>query len=293
MRKTCVAIGCMLLTLATAEPCLAANPVFELLINRGVTIAPGESLQLPQPTLPDGLTAAAQRAAVEAIPENRYAWDALTRKSAVAPFILKSYHGEERADHIARRLDVWFVLYGDLQTLGSDAFVSNQFNLSTGDSSIKKLSDADLARRGLTPPKRPSDPRYVAATFSIFDRVRLTATTRETKTETKESILTASVIDPRFASDPQFANSWRSITRDEAGSRQLGPPHPYVGFGSYVKATRLIDPAGAVLVEYHLVFAEPTGWFNGANLLGSKLSILAQEVIRGARRALDSKRNAE
>ncbi len=49
-----------------------------------------------------------------------------------------------------------------------------------------------------------------------------------------------------------------------AGKRQLGSLHPYAGFASYLKATRLAQPAGAVLIEYHLAFAEPREWFNGA-----------------------------
>ena len=63
-------------------------------------------------------------------------------------------------------------------------------------------------------------------------------------------------------------------------------PQPYAGLGSYVKATRLAEPAGAVFIEYHVVFAEPQGWFHGANLLRSKLPIVAQDMVRKFRRKM-------
>jgi hypothetical protein len=53
-----------------------------------------------------------------------------------------------------------------------------------------------------------------------------------------------------------------------------------------VKITRLAEPAGSLFVEYHVAFAEPQGWFQGANLLRSKLPIAAQDSVRKFRRTL-------
>jgi len=50
-----------------------------------------------------------------------------------------------------------------------------------------------------------------------------------------------------------------------------------------MKITRLAEPAGALFVEQHIVFAEPTGWFGGANLLRSKLPPVVQYAIRTTR----------
>jgi hypothetical protein len=47
-----------------------------------------------------------------------------------------------------------------------------------------------------------------------------------------------------------------------------------------------VEPRGAILIEYHVAYAEPHGWFKGANLLQSKLPILAQTVVRKLRRNL-------
>ena len=64
----------------------------------------------------------------------------------------------------------------------------------------------------------------------------------------------------------------------------MGPPQPYGGAGMYLKITKLHEPAGALFVEQHIVFAEPTGWFDGANLLRSKLPLVVQSNVRDMRR---------
>jgi len=120
----------------------------------------------------------------------------------------------------------------------------------------------------------------------LLDRVQVRATTRSIKTRSADSLLVASILDSRFAADPEFSSGWRPILRDDSGSRQLGAAHAYQGLGSYVKATRLMEPEGALLIEYHVAYAEPAEWFNGANLLRSKLPIVAQTVVRKLRRSL-------
>ncbi|HEY2147332.1 MAG TPA: hypothetical protein VGH32_05310, partial [Pirellulales bacterium] len=65
----------------------------------------------------------------------------------------------------------------------------------------------------------------------------------------------------------------------------LGPPSAYISAGGYLKATMLGQPAGALLVEYHLVYDEPPGWFGkSADLLRSKLYMKAEDDVRLFRR---------
>ena len=48
-----------------------------------------------------------------------------------------------------------------------------------------------------------------------------------------------------------------------------------------MKLTRLADPDGAVFVEYHGVYNEPSGWFPGEeNLLRSKLPLVVQQEVK-------------
>ncbi len=155
---------------------------------------------------------------------------------------------------------------------------------------IKVLTESDLMRRGLMPPRCPEDPRYFATELSLLGRVRISATTTGANSETHDSILSASMLDTRFANDPQFPNRWRPFLRDESGRRYLGPSEPYSGYGGYVKATRLIEPEGAILIEYHVAFAEPAGWFGDSNSLRSKIPILTQYIVRQLRSGLKGSR---
>ncbi len=267
-----------------------ANELLRSLIIAGVPIADGQTVKLPEPTLADRMTAAQQRQRIEAVAEGRNSWEELTRRSAVAPFILNISQDHSEQQGQGRRVDLWFVAYGSLDTLANDEFLKDQFKTASEDSenasSARLLGDADLKRRNLPAASAAEDPRYVAAETTLLERVRVSATTQSVKTRTADSLIVASILDPRFAADPEFPNRWRSILRDDAGSRQLGEPHAYQGLGSYVKATRLAEPDGALLIEYHVAYAEPQEWFSGANLLRSKLPILAQTVVRKLRRSL-------
>ena len=276
---------------------LGGNRLLQQLIERGVIITNDEVIRLPAPTLGDGSSAAEQRARVEAIPEMRCDWNALTRRSAVAPFVLKIGPPDGQSAGIGRQVDLWFVVYGDFNVLTSDDFLQAQFRSASNDDDdagnrprTKLLSDANLTSRGIALPKDVSS-YYVAAEFTFLDKVRVRGTTHSVKSSSPDSVVVASLLDPAFAADAEFPNAWQSITRDAANKRQLGTWQPFAGFGSYVKATRLVEPAGAVLIEYHVAFAEPRKWFNGANLLRSKLPIAAQEAVRKFRRSLDSKKS--
>ena len=277
--------------LIAGRPCSAENPILRDLLARGIPVSANQWVRLPQPALPHGLSAAAQRERIEAIAENRYAWEDLVRRTVVAPFVLKTLDDGVSGPSPGRRVDLYFVAYGKLDYLGSDEFLNSQFDTATQDaetaSSARLLKEADLQRRRLPVPTRPEDPRFVAAEITLFERVRVSATTCTIKTRTADSIVLASILDPGFANDPEFPDRWWPIVRDASGHRRLGDPQPYFGLGSYVKATRLVEPQGAIFIEYHVAYAEPKEWFNGANLLRSKLPIAAQTAVRKLRRNLE------
>ena len=282
----------LLATLGAPLWCRAENPVFDLLMSRGVPVGADEVVRLPPPTLVDGQSAAEQRRAVESIAGENHTWEDLTRRSVVAPLILRISKDEARPESRGRRIDVWFVAYGDLRTLGNQEFLARELRSATSESdpeygsSSKVLTTSDLNRRGLTLPEAPSPVEHLAVEFTLLDRVRLQVTTESSRSKTAESNLSASLLDRHFENDAQFPNQWRPITRDDDGRRHLGTPQPYFGFGGYAKATRLIDQPGAIFIEYHAAFAEPQDWFGGTNLLRSKLPILAQMIVRQLRRGL-------
>ena len=282
----------LLLIVIWTNPAPAANAIYDALVGRGVNVSSQESLQLPRPALDDELSPRQQRQVIESLLAGKYDLDTFTRKSVVSPFILKISEGAAESGPIVRKVDIYFVAYGSLDSLKGDDYLSKQLNLAgTNDQAeaggqAKVLTADDLRKRDIAAGTNPDDPRWIAVTSTLLNKVRISLTTQNIKTEGKESIIIASVADPRFATDAEYPNSWRSLTVDDAGKRQTGPAEPYVGLGSYAKATRLAEPAGAIFMEYHVAFVEPQGWFHGTNLLRSKLPIVAQDMVRKFRRNL-------
>lgn len=267
------------------------NPLLTELLDTGVQITEDGAIKLPPPTLRDGMSASEQRKAVESVAGTRYTWDALIRKSVVAPFVLKTKFDHPLVD-VARQVDLWFVAYGDLRKLQSEEFLMNQFASSEAEDGVIRshvLTNDELQERGIALYHHPDDPSFVAAELSLMERVRIKATTTTITTNSLDSVLAVSKLAADFDRDPEFPNQWHSLGRDSNGKQSVGPPHSYSGLGSYVKATRLQEPQDAIFIEYHLAFAEPANWFNGTNLLRSKLPLVAQNMVRKMRRSLGTR----
>jgi hypothetical protein len=290
LRHPC-SIAIFLALLATSR-CTAENTIFDVLTSKGIAVSPQEVLKLPPPAMPDGTNAAAQRKVIETLLDGRYEWDDFTRHAVVSPLLLKIADNDPEAGQVGRRVDLYFIAYGSLDKLGSDTFLTDQLNIAASNSDnsgtrTKLLSSDELSKRNLPVPKQSGDPRWVTSDSTLLDKVRISATTKNIKSQTADSVLIASILDSQFDHDAEYANLWRSITIGDTGERKEGPPQTYDGLGSYIKVTRLGEPAGALFIEYHVVFTEPQGWFHGANLLRSKLPIVAQDMVRKLRRSLE------
>ena len=189
-------------------------------------------------------------------------------------------------------MDFYFVAFGDFKVLTSDKFLDTL--LKTGQGSPEKrratggyFTETELGFRKINLTHAPGVEEGVYfTTANLLDRVKLSATRYATITRSPGWIIAAGRVDPRFDHDPQHPNQWREITTDENGESHLGSPHPYDNAGFYLKATQLAQPAGAIFIEYHLVFDEPLGWFGGVNLLRSKLPLAIQNQVRELRRKL-------
>jgi hypothetical protein len=282
----------LLLSALATNWCLAANPIYDTLVGPGVKVSAQETLQLPKPAMDDGLAPAQQRQVIESLLAGRYDWDTFTRKSIVSPFVLKISEGAAESGPIIRRVDLYLVAFGSFDLLKSEDYLAKQLNLAANNDEsdtsgrAKLLTIDEMRKRNIAAGTKPGDPRWTTLTSTLLGKVRISLTTQNIKTEGKDSLLIASVADPRFVNDTEYPNRWQSLTVDDTGKRQTGPPEPYVGIGSYAKATKLAEPAGAIFMEYHVAFIEPQGWFHGTNLLRSKLPIVAQEMVRKFRRNL-------
>jgi hypothetical protein len=261
------------------------NSLFKSLLDTGVPIGSAK-VKLPAPSMPDGLDAAKQTAIIKGLIGKDYEYGDFTRKSLVAPQLLKI--GDiTPADPKApgRTVDAWFIAYGDFKLLEDDKFLEKltTSNKSGGGKSVE-LTAADLTKRNITIPKgNEKKESYGHVDFDFLEKVRLSVTGHAMWSRTSESVVAAAEIDSRFENDKDFPNQWRSLAK-AAGGLKVGEPHPWSGAAMYLKITKLKEPAGALFVEQHIIFSEPTGWFDGANLLGSKLPYAVQTNVRDLRR---------
>lgn len=267
-----------------------ANPLYQRLRMEGVRISPDSTIELTPPLLADGKDPADARSAIEAIAKPSYSFDQFARKSVVAPQLLQVEFLEGESP--ARRIDAYFIAYGDLDAIAEGDVLERLLNSQEADEDVggegSALDDAALGSRGIELP--PTDQRreeYAHGSFTLLKRVEVEATAHTAWSRVGNSLLAAVEVDPRFADDAEFPNRWRSLQRDDAGRLEpAGDAQAYSGVGGYVKLTALAEPKGALLVEWHIVLAEPHGWFDGANLLGSKLPAIVQNRVRSMRREL-------
>lgn len=258
------------------------NPLFKQLLDTGLDVG-GAKAKFPAPTMPDGLDAAKQKAIINGVIGGDYSYDDFTRKSPVAPQMIKFRDiagGDPKTP--VRGVDAWFIAHGDLKSLDDQKFLDKLVNAGKGEGKGKGLTKDELAKRKIAAPDEKKE-GYGYIEFDLLEKVHLKATGRAVWSRTAESVLIAAVIDPRFTGDAEFPNQWQSIVK-EGGQTKLGKENPWSGAAFYLKITPLAEPAGALFCEQHVVLAEPHGWFDGANLLRSKLPLVIQANVRTMRR---------
>jgi hypothetical protein len=269
------------------------NPLFQELHSQGFALTRDSRLKLPSPALADGRDDAAQQAALVKIIGGRYPVSEFARNSVVAPFVFK-FPDIRREEVAARGVDVWFIVHGDLDDLSKDEVLREFTSVRGKANKLHFLTAAELEARKL--PAASADnaktltsagetiERFVHSVATVLDHVELHQTLRCVLSRSEDSIVIGMIVDQRFDSDKDFPNQYRRLLRSDTGERTKGTPQPYAGAGGYLKATRLAQPKGAIFVEYHSIYSEPQDWFNGANLLQSKLPLLIQSRVRELRR---------
>lgn len=259
------------------------NPIYKGLLDPGLVVGIDVRVKFPAPVMADGLTAEQQKAVILKVIGTDYPYEEFVRKSVVTPNLLRI--GEAKPSDPAapaRTVDVYFIAYGDFALTDDDKFLDRLSRSNQGGGSGRGLTDADLEKRKILAPDRKRA-GFGLVEFDFLEKVRLKLTGHGGWSKTAESVVAAAEVDPRFRGDAEFPNQWQSLAK-EGGQPKVGPAVPYVGAGMYLKITRLHDPAGAMFVEQHIVYAEPIGWFDGANYLRSKLPAAVQINVRNMRR---------
>jgi hypothetical protein len=267
-----------------------SNPLFKHLRQTGVAISDKTNSPLPAPCMADDLDAGAQKAVIKELIRDDYDYDGFTASSVAAPYMLLPLREVKggNADAPGRALDLYFVAHGKLKNLTDKDLLQELGRDQRNKGEGKALTAEDLKKRGITiAPEAAKREGYGHGSFNLLDKVEVAATGHSFWSETADSVVLAAEIDPRFTADKEFPNQWRSLEKNGEGGFATGPPQPYQGVGYYVKVTRLKEPEGALFVECHAVFLEPTKWFNGTNMLTSKLPSIVQEgLVRKLRKEL-------
>ena len=193
-----------------------------------------------------------------------------------------------------RHVDLWYVAHGSFDKVTSEDFVDQQMKKAAQEKSNDDLPKQsivlkpdELQARNLRVTKSAElSESYVHTTFPLFDRVFISTSSQVAQTKAADSVLIAGIMDPSFDKDKNFPIFWQHLDRDDSGKLIIGEKQPYHGFGSYLKITRMLEPSNAIFVECHVAFDEPAGWFNGENLLRSKLPVLVQDSVRKFRREI-------
>jgi hypothetical protein len=297
MLNTAILSLLILAATPTAPPDSAPdNPVLQELLEQGVTMSDGTSYKLPPPAMGDELAAAAQKAVIEKAGKLKgYSFDDLIDNRTAAPVVLVVRPLKETDDESStiRSIDLYFVAHGKWDLLVSKEFLDSLSKAKDGDNKNEVVSKsgfltaAEMQKRGLTLESTPEhEMKFVYSTFSLFDQVELSATRLAVATRTKTSLTGAAKMDPRFTDDAEYPNRWRPIERDSDAEIMFGKPHPYTGGGAYAKVTKLLEPADTIFVECHVVYEEPYGWFQGGEMLNSKLPVIVKSKVRTFRSKL-------
>ena len=272
------------------EPAHAKNLVYMRVLEQGLKME-GQSLSMPAPILHDAEEADAQRTALRNLAGSEESLEQLLRNSVTAPYIIKVR--DIKAEAVAiRAADIWFVVHTEILELdpAKEAARSDGKSVEAGNMmvQIRLLKPGDLRAAGVAPTLEPST-WYTHIRGRLLGRIELEATNRIMTSQTAESIVIASQTDPAFNKVGPNTNGWRPI-EPTSGEKSEGPLKPYAGGISYTKISRLAFQPQALLVEMHSAFVEPQEWFQGAPILRSKFSIIAQDQIRGLRRELARRR---
>ncbi len=265
-----------------------ANLVYRQLRCQGIALAPKQHFPLPAPVMADGLDAQTQQETIRKLLGDDIDIENFQRNAVTAPQLFRR-SDPKRGNAAApiRSFDTYFIAYGDLEPLENKEMLGSLAASERRALKPRTLTAEELKLRGIAISQEAA--RYEAFSYvqeNILVRVQVRGVGHSWWSRSADSIVTATDLDERFAQDSVFPNQWRPLIKEGDDEVKEGPPQPYRGAGYYVKMTRLREPAGAVFVEAHVVFTEPTKWFGGDNVLRSKLPAATMSLVRNFRREL-------
>lgn len=289
--KNYISLLVIALGLLAGSRCFAETPENHIcveLVNEGVPLSSAAKAKLPVFVMDDGLDQAAQEKILKDVIAKEKGGPTLQQFLANklnAPFIRIDTAIPNSTSH---QIDLYFAAYGNLQSVANGNFWKARIGQQGKNGALDFLKDKSLKQRGLAVIDQPKvKERYAFADkIDLFSMVQVSGTARSIETIGDESVVVAILLDPKFQNDKEFPNEWRPVKFNAAGAKVVGIPQPYDGLGAYAKVTKLANPAGALFVEYHIIYNEPIEWFSGKGVLDSKLGEMIENDVRRFRKDL-------
>ncbi len=287
MTLACVALASLAFTAACP---VAAEETAADLGARGVEVAECVWAELPRAVLkfdvaqaPDDLRALAGAAE----------WERFATDSPTAPVTVVIEPFTADGTRLAHKVHTAFTLHAPLERLREDETLRK--SLGTEDdskgSTARPLTDEEVREAGLAIDSNGRD-KLVYLEIPLLNRVTIRGVVRAVATEHPDGVELAWQFDPRLREHPRWRATWTRLEENELGARVEGQPQPYRGCGGIIAARKLATDGGVdlVVVESRMVLGEPEAWFQGSNLLRSKIPLTTQEGVRSVRRRLAASR---
>lgn len=266
---------------------LAAEPSADL-ANRGVEVVGGSWVPLPEPVVRLDVDQSATDLAGLAGPAG---WERFAADAVTAPVTVAIEPASVDGVRLGHRVRSAFTLRAPLERLRADEALRR--SLGSGEdgkgSTARPLAAEELREAGIT---AAAGEQFVWIELVLLNRVMIRGVVRAVSTERPDGVEVAWQFDPRLGDHERWRATWSRIEDNELGSRAEGPRQSYQGSGGIVTVRRLSAEAGVdlLVVESRAVIGEPEAWFQGSNLLRSKMPLAAQEGVRTLRRRLAAAR---
>jgi hypothetical protein len=222
-------------------------------------------------------------------------WDRFVEDAVTAPVTVTIEPVTEGDSRLGHRVRMAFVLHVPLEKLQGDEAVKRALGADEGSkgATVKPLTTAELTAAGIEPDGSGRE-QFIAVEIPLLNRITVRGVVRAEKMESADGTQVAWEFDPRFETVPQWRATWTKIEENELGERVEGQPQPYSGCGGIVTVKKIRAGAEAdaslLVVESRMVIREPEAWFQGSNLLRSKIPLTTQEGVRNLRRKLAAAR---
>ena len=289
----------MLAVAATDLPETApANPVLEELLEKGVTLSDGKAYKLPPPSMGDGLTAAEQKAVIEKIGKvEKLSFRGPDRRThGRARGVDRSARLKESDDESStvRAIDLWFIAHGKWDVLNSKEFLDSLSKSKDGENKNEVVSKSGIPLRAGNEKTRPETRIDAGAGDEI--RLRHIFALRSGRTE-RDAVGGGHALENLAHRRGENGSPASTPTPNipTAGGRSFATPTPKSPTASRNptpaaaptrKSRSLSDPADSIFVECHLIYEEPYGWFEGGEMLNSKLPVIVKSKVRSFRSKL-------